>query len=266
MKIQNKKTKISIIIVNYNNAKFLSKSINSALEQSYKNKEIIVVDDNSKDNSITVLNKFKKKVTIIKNKKKTHQGSFDQINSYYKGFKNSHGEFLFFLDSDDYFKKNKVKTVIDEFNRKQSLDLIFDLAIWKYKKKIIRKKFKQKNTLISNWPRFPPQSCISVKKKYADELFKCLKIKKFETLWFDFRIASYTFIKNKNIYILNKYLTFYRQLDNSASKKYKFLSKNWWFRREQAHKFIIYLEKIFKIKRKYTLDRFLTGLINIFYD
>lgn len=62
--------KISIIIVNFNNAKFLTKSITSALNQSYKNKEVIVVDDNSNDNSLDVINKFKKQIKIVKNKKK----------------------------------------------------------------------------------------------------------------------------------------------------------------------------------------------------
>ena len=81
-----KKSYISIIIVNYNNAKYLTRSVNSALKQSYKSKEIIVVDDNSLDNSLEVLDKFKKKIKIIKNTKKTSEGSFNQINSYYKGF------------------------------------------------------------------------------------------------------------------------------------------------------------------------------------
>ena len=64
MKTQFKKPKVSIVIVNYNNAKFLTKSINSALDQSYNSKEIIVVDDNSNDKSSEILKKFKKKIKI----------------------------------------------------------------------------------------------------------------------------------------------------------------------------------------------------------
>ncbi len=60
----------SIIFVNYNNAQYLSKSINSALKQKYKYKEIIVVDDKSNDNSIKILKKYEGKIKVIKNKKK----------------------------------------------------------------------------------------------------------------------------------------------------------------------------------------------------
>ena len=146
MKIQSKNQKISIIIVNYNNARFLTKSINSALDQTYLRKEIIVVDDNSTDNSLKILKNFKKHIVLIKNKKKTSEGSFNQINCYHKGFLKSKGEYLFFLDSDDYFKKNKIELIIHEFKRKKNLDLICDLPIWKYQKKKLKKNLNKRKS------------------------------------------------------------------------------------------------------------------------
>ena len=86
----------SIIIVNYNNAQYLSKSINSVLKQKYKYKEIIVVDDKSNDNSLKILKKFEGKIKLIKNKRKTNIGSYNQINSYYLGFLKSKGKIIFF--------------------------------------------------------------------------------------------------------------------------------------------------------------------------
>lgn len=256
----------SIIIVNYNNAKYLKKSLNSAIKQSFKNKEIIVVDDISNDNSLKILEKFKKKIKFYVNKKKTNIGSYDQLNSYYNGILKSKGKYLFFLDSDDYFKKKKVEEIIKKFNESNSPKILFDLPILKFKKKLVLKKFIQKRFILSVWPRFTPQSCISIERNYAIKIFKILKIKKYPTLWLDFRIATLSFLYFKKIFILEKYLTYYRQLDGSASKKYKTMSRNWWNRREEAHEFFSYVSKKLNIKSRLTLDEIITKLVNIFIN
>ena len=64
-----KKFFASILITNYNKEKFLNNSIKSCLKQSYKNKEIIIFDDCSNDQSLKILKKFSK-IKLIKNKKK----------------------------------------------------------------------------------------------------------------------------------------------------------------------------------------------------
>jgi len=159
--------------------------------------------------------------------------------------------------------KKKIELVIKEFENNENLDLIFDLPILKFRDKEIKKKFKQKKFVISSWPRLSPQSCISIKKKLAKEIFKILKLKKFETIWLDFRIAVYYFLKNKQIYIFKKYLTYYRQLNNSASKDYKILNKNWWYRRKQAHEFVSFLNKKLKLKDKMNFDKIMTNIVNL---
>ena len=144
---ENSKNKIiaSVIIVNFNNAKYLSKSIDSVLSQTInQKKEIIVVDDNSSDNSIKVLNKYKDKIKIIRNKKKTKFGSYNQMNCYYKGLLKSKGDYLFFLDSDYFFKKEKIKIIINEFIINKKLNVLFDLPIWKYNLKLVKKNLDKK--------------------------------------------------------------------------------------------------------------------------
>ena len=255
----------TIIIANYNNEVYLKKCLESVLNQQYKKIEVIVVDDFSSDNSLNILNEYKNFITIIKNKKKTKNGSYNQINAYQLGFKKSKGKIIFFLDSDDYFSKKKITTVINFF-RNKNINIIFDLPIYDFKNKKMKKKFKQKLFIVSSWPRFSPQSCITLRRSYAKELFKVSKIKKFSTIWFDFRIAIYTFLKFKKITILKKYLTYYRQNPNSASTQFKTFSKNWWIRRSEAHDYFSYISEKFKIKDPLSIDKLITKFLKyIFY-
>ena len=60
----------TVLIANYNNSKYLKKCLLSVINQSYKNIQIILIDDNSKDKSLKIAKQFEDKVLIIKNKKK----------------------------------------------------------------------------------------------------------------------------------------------------------------------------------------------------
>jgi len=262
---QTKNIKASIIIVNYNNAKYLKKSLETALNQTYENKEIIVIDDMSNDNSIELLQKYKKKIKFYVSKKKTKFGSYNQINCYFEGFKKSRGKYIFFLDSDDYYKINKVKKVLNYFAKGFAKEIIFDLPILKFKNKTKYNRFVQKKFIFSNWPRFTPQSCIAIERRYAKKIFKLLKIQTFPNIWFDFRIATFSYLYLGKIFVLKDYLTYYRQLNNSASKKYKTFSKLWWQRRKEAHDFYLFISDQLKIKKKITLDNVITNLVNLFY-
>lgn len=96
--------KFSIIIPFYNVAKFLSRSIKSAINQSYENIEIILVDDASTDNSVDIAKAFasqEKRIKILQNSQ--NLGPFD---SRKNGALNASGDFLLFLDADDYLHKD----------------------------------------------------------------------------------------------------------------------------------------------------------------
>lgn len=65
-------TKISIIISNYNTEKYLSRCLDSLIKQTFKDIEVIVIDDGSKDNSVDVIKKYKekdKRIKLIQQKK-----------------------------------------------------------------------------------------------------------------------------------------------------------------------------------------------------
>ena len=140
-----KKNLVSILIINYNNAKYLDRSIKSCLNQTYKNLEILIYDDKSNDDSKLILNKYSenKKIKFFINKsKKKNIPAIDAKNGYYKLFYKSKGELIFLLDSDDYFLKDKVYKIVKKFNFNKKIELIQDLPliVVNNKKKIFKKK------------------------------------------------------------------------------------------------------------------------------
>jgi glycosyltransferase involved in cell wall biosynthesis len=99
---------VSIIIPTYNDKKDVSRSINSALSQSYKNIEVIVIDDASKDGTFSYLKKkYRNKILLVKNKKNIKLGGSRNI-----GINISKGEYLFFLDSDDWIEKQTISKLV----------------------------------------------------------------------------------------------------------------------------------------------------------
>ena len=104
--------KASIVIANYNNSKYIDECIESLYNQTYKDLEIIFFDDNSHDNSIDVIKNYKN-VKIIENKNQTKFGSFNQMNAFIKGIRYSTGDIIFLLDSDDYYRQDKVEKIIN---------------------------------------------------------------------------------------------------------------------------------------------------------
>ena len=257
-----KDIKVSVLIANYNNEKYLNECIDSIKKQTYQNIEIIIHDDSSSDNSIKRINKYKN-ITIIKNRKRGRYGSYNQMNAYYRAFKKSKGEIIFLLDSDDLFTKNKIKTVINTFLKNKKISSLFDLPIYKYKNKL--KFIKNKKKVISNfWPFIPPQSCIVMKREKFKEIIKKINFNLFPDIWMDFRIGMYLKYIKKDFYILDQNLTFYRQSQDMISANFKFLSFAWWKRRKQAHRYVRYFFFKNNIRHIKNLDYLLTNLVNYF--
>ena len=261
-KTKSENIKASVLIANFNNQQFLNECIKSIKKQTYKNIEIIIYDDCSCDNSVQTIKKYKE-IKLIENKKRTKYGSLNQIRAYERAFKISKGEIILFLDSDDFFHKNKIKKIVNHFEINQNLISIFDLPIHYSTKK--SKKIKNKKKLYKNyWPYIPPQSCISFRRDSLKEVFKNIKLRGYYDIWMDFRIAIFLKYLKKNYFILNENLTFYRQSENSISSRFQKYSKNWWKRRYQAHSYLIRIFKKNHILHKRNLDFYITKLINTF--
>ena len=105
---------ISIIIPNYNKAKYISKTINSLKSQTFQKWECIIIDDFSNDESIDIINK----TTINDNRFIVFKNDKNRGASYSRnyGLKKVKGDFVLFLDSDDILSSNCLSKRKDVFN------------------------------------------------------------------------------------------------------------------------------------------------------
>lgn len=94
--------KVSIIIPTYNRAQLLPRALETVLSQTYKDFEVIVVDDGSTDNTPEIMKQFEGRVKYIR---KENGGSASARN---RGIEESKGEYIAFLDSDDYWMPEKL--------------------------------------------------------------------------------------------------------------------------------------------------------------
>ncbi len=110
---------VSIIIGNYNYDRFIKKAIDSAINQTYKNIEIIVVDDGSTDSSREIIAGYEKRIIPVL---KENAG---QPSNYNAGFAASQGDIICFLDSDDIFLSNKIATIVNIYKSYEEIDWCF---------------------------------------------------------------------------------------------------------------------------------------------
>lgn len=148
---------VSVVIPVYNVEKYIEKTVMSAINQTYKNLEIILVDDCSPDNSAVIISKLRKQYPQIKYYKlEKNCGAAVARN---KGIYMSEGQYLAFLDGDDIWKPDKIDKEIN-LAREKNAEFIFtavemidsDGNIIKSKRRVKQKidyQFLLKNTMIA---------------------------------------------------------------------------------------------------------------------
>lgn len=112
---------VSIYIVNHNYGRFLKQSIESVLSQTYDNIELLVIDNESTDNSREVLLNYMKKsnVRILFHK----NIGLNRTNNV--AIKNTNGKYIMRLDADDYLDKNAVEIMVNVFKKNKKIGLVF---------------------------------------------------------------------------------------------------------------------------------------------
>lgn len=119
--VRAKDMKISVIIPVYNAEKYLEKSIQSVLNQTYKDWEIIAIDDESEDSSYQILQMFAQKDSRIKINTKKNEGPGLTRN---RALDQATGEFVVFLDADDYIEPDYFE-LLNQTVKNENADVVF---------------------------------------------------------------------------------------------------------------------------------------------
>lgn len=213
--------KFSVVMPVYNAQDSLNKSIGSLINQSYKEWELIAVDDGSTDESLKILKELANKDNRIKVYTKQNGGPGSARNF---GIKHCNGDYIAFLDSDDYFEKDYFEIVNLKINSQKNVDIVFiGRILEKENGKITNindvSKYKKytKNELISLQMMgiLPWGPCIKLgKSKIVKEcLFSDLDVG--EELIYSFELLK----KSKNIIFIDNKLYHYVYNDNGQHKK-----------------------------------------------
>ncbi|MGR6117769.1 glycosyltransferase family 2 protein [Aeribacillus composti] len=220
--------KVSIIIPTHNSEKYIGDTLNSVLSQTYRNIEVLVVDDASTDNTISIIKNISNlddRVKIIQ--LKVNSGAAVARNT---GIKNATGRFIAFIDADDLWKKDKLEKQIN-FMLKNDIAFSFtDYELIDYKGESLKKRIRMpkkinyngllKNTII--------QTCtviLDTKKISRIEMPNLRRGQDFATWLSILKEVQYA-------YALNESLAYYRRTPGSlSSNKFKAIRRTWYIYR-----------------------------------
>ena len=144
--------KYSVIIPVYNSEKYLRKCIDSILAQKYKDFEIILVDDESKDLSAKICDDYAQKDNRVKVIHKTNGGTADSRNV---GIRAASGDYIMFVDNDDYWKrKNTLEDIDCQLNESHADVLMYDtMEYWENENRFTQSGKTCKRQEIVNQPK-----------------------------------------------------------------------------------------------------------------
>jgi len=129
---------VSVIIPNYNHERFLKQRIDSVLNQTYQDFELIILDDCSSDNSKTVIESYGNHPEISHIVYNEFNGG-NPFKQWQKGIKLAKGDFIWIAESDDWAEKNFLETVVSAMEANNDLGIVFTDSNWVNDKGVIGK-------------------------------------------------------------------------------------------------------------------------------
>jgi len=110
---------VSVIIAVYNGEKYINEAIESVLNQTYRNIELIVVDDGSTDSTANIVKRYKDIKYIFQE----HKGKYAARNL---AMENAHGDYITFIDADDAYINTKIEKQLQVLNRNPEVDVVYN--------------------------------------------------------------------------------------------------------------------------------------------
>lgn len=118
--------KISVITASYNYAQYIEEAINSVINQTYSDWELIIVDDGSSDNSVEIIKKYCEKDERIKFFQHQDGQNKGLKETLLLGISKAKGDWIAFLESDDYFTQDNLLKKVEIINNNIGAKLIFN--------------------------------------------------------------------------------------------------------------------------------------------
>ena len=229
-----RKPLVSIIIPVYNTEKWLNKCIDSVVNQTYRNVEILLINDGSTDESPEICNKYARLDDRVRVFHKSNSGVSSSRNF---GLDKAKGSYVVFVDSDDYLANDIIEKGVNVITQTATL-----LCLWNYKlvdneqeyfaRKIYLKKCTQNELLCSAISIFTDNKNYDFGngmravwgKMFDLNLINAYHLRFNDKLYIgEDAVFLFEYLKciNKKISVINDYGYYYRRVDNSACKRYK---------------------------------------------
>ena len=246
--------KISILVASYNYEQYIGETLDSLVNQTYKNFEVVVVDDGSKDNSVKLIKKYVKKypnVFLYRHENGENRGLVQTIKL---GLKKATGKYIAFCESDDYWLPNNLEEKVKIINQYHSPKIIYNNV------KLFGPGQKKQEEYIANlsligeglyetqpipmtYNIIPTFSCVMIDKK---ALMEC-DFDAYLPAWTDWWLYRQIFAKYP-IYHVDKALSMWRihESYNSEKKAAKYM--------EKFDEFVFYNNELIVKKNKKHLD------------
>lgn len=235
--------KVSIIIPVYGVEKYIRQCIESVLNQTYKNIEVIVVNDGTKDNSMKIIEEYIRdnRIKIIN---KENGGLSSARN---RGIEEATGKYIFFVDSDDWLENNTIEELINNLEDEEILECNFFIydEITNIKE---RNKLKISNYEVHKEKQFyEPLEMVVWNKLYNRKFLNDNNIRFLEgVIHEDVEFTIKTFVKVKKVKYINEYVYNYR-INRKNSIMYKVKKKEYKEQSKESLKEIVKnLEDIYK--------------------